>query len=87
MPACPACRTMISRPDAPHRDLIGVPCPGLPAEPVCGVCGRPVGFDEHGNAGMHTKNGQECQGSTRRVTTAELWAGRDHDDLEQEAAA
>jgi hypothetical protein len=78
---------MISRPDAPHRDLIGVPCPGLPAVPVCGLCGRSVGLDEHGSAGLHTSNGQECQGSTRPVTTAELWAGRDRDDLEKEAAA
>jgi hypothetical protein len=78
---------MISRPDARHRDLIGGPCPGLPTDPVCGVCGRPVGLDEHGSAGVHTSDGQQCHGSTLRATTAELWAGRDHDDLEQEAAA
>jgi hypothetical protein len=87
MSACPECHTMISRPVARHRDLIGGPCPGLPTDPVCGVCGRPVGLDEHGNAGVHTSDDQQCHGSTRRATTAELWAGRDHDDLEQEAAA
>lgn len=64
-----------------------VPSPGLRTDPVCGVCGRPVGVDEHGRARMHTSNGKQCHGSTRRVTTAELWAGREHDDLEQETAA
>jgi hypothetical protein len=78
---------MISRPDAPHRDLIGVPCPGLPTDPVCGYCGRPVGLNEHHQAGIHKTDARQCNGSGRRVTTAELWAGRNHDDLEQEAAA
>jgi hypothetical protein len=87
MLACPACNTMISRPAAPHRDLIGVPCPGLPADPVCGYCGRPVGLDEHNQAGIHKIDARQCNGSGRRVTAAELWAGRDHDDLNREVAA
>jgi hypothetical protein len=40
-----------------------------------------------GSAGVHTSNGQQCHGCIRRVTTVEMWAAHDHDDLEQEAAA
>jgi hypothetical protein len=47
----------------------------------------PIGLDEQYIAGMHTSNGQQCHGCIRRVTTVEMWAAHDHDDLEQEAAA
>lgn len=88
--ACPACRTMLTHPAAPHRDLTGCPCPGLPEHPVCGYCGASVGLNHDNRAAFHPAAGQwQCTGSNRRVTTRELFAGRDgghgYDDSEEAA--